>query len=157
MLNGFHGLKVGSWHTCPKLFTGSGKICVYIIFSSGNTFSYAHFTLLSPQLLKWYRDKVWLIKLLSYGTTILQNSTLICLGLKMKSIQRMWIIVLNLTLFIGSSNLKKLLLNLESMSTPEIMSKNSPDSYILLIKYKRTSKACLLKTMLWGWQVLPPF
>lgn len=109
------------------------------------------------QLQKWNKDEVWLIKLLSYGTTIFQNSTLICLGLKMKSIQRMWIIVLNLTLFISSSNLKKLLLNLESMSTPEIMSKNSPESYIVLIKYKRTSKACLLKTTLWGWQILPSF
>lgn len=48
MLNGFQGLKVSSWHSCPKLFTGSSNICFCIIFSSGNMFSYAHFTLLSP-------------------------------------------------------------------------------------------------------------
>lgn len=92
---------------------------------------------------------------------IFQNSTLISPGLEMKSIERMWLIVLNLTfvhqLDFFSSDLKKLFLNLESMSTSEIMSKNSPDSYNLLIKYKRTSKDYLLKTMLWGWQVLPPF
>lgn len=91
---------------------------------------------------------------------IFQNSTLIRLGLKMKGIQRMRLIALNLT-FVHQLffflNLKKLFLYLESMSTPDIMSKNSPDSYNLLIKYKRTFKAYFLKTMLWGWQVLPPF
>lgn len=39
-------------------------------------------------------------------------------------------------------------LYLESASTPEIMSKNSPDSYNLLMKWERISKIYLLKTVL---------
>lgn len=91
-------------------------------------FSYPRFTLLSrptPELaqLQSLINKIILLRYNDLSKTVLV--------LRWKAFRGCDLLFLIQPAFISSlfSNLNKLLLSLEWMSTPEIMSKNSPDSY----------------------------